>query len=274
MDLELEWNGQALSTSLTDGRATVGGGRTDSVKLDGARPGLLVLDRAGAYWIARVAKAPSFSGRPFPAHVPRVWLPGELLQVGTLRCSWKRPAGEEGLRSTAVMARHLLGSAQLPHEAASASLLCLCGKDLGRRLVLGRTGAVLGRSAQAQLRLLDESISRAHLAFARGPGGWWVEDLGSPNALRVDGKPWRRTALTHGAVLELGRVHLRFEAPGVATPPPVVPVAPLPELPVARDVAPVPDRMPAPAVDEANARWLRAAVGLAGAAALLGLGWS
>ncbi|MBM4381425.1 MAG: FHA domain-containing protein [Deltaproteobacteria bacterium] len=278
MNLNLEWNGQASAPALDGHRVTLGGGRQDSLKLDGARPGLLTLERAGTFWTARAAEPANFAGRPFPAHVARLWLPGEPLQVGGLRCTWRGAvASERGALETSVLARQLLGSGQVL-EAASPALVCLCGRDLGRRLVLGRHGGVLGRSGQAHLRLLDESISRAHLSFTRGASGWWVEDLGSPNGLQVDGKPWKRAALVHGAVLDLGRVQLRFEAPGEAVarppqpeagPPPEQPAGtgmrlenPTPGMPRARDTA-APQR-----------RWVRTAVGLLGAATLLGLAWA
>lgn len=278
MDLELEWNGAARSAVVSGGQASLGGGPGDTVLLEGAPPGLVTLERADPHWAVRTSEPVSFSGRPFPAHVSRVWSPGETLQVGLLQARWREAEGAS-THSTAVLARRLLGTGQVAGGAASASLLCLCGKDLGRRWVLGRSGAVLGRSTQVQVRLLDESISRAHLAFTRGLEGWWVEDLGSPNGLRVDGKRWKRTVLVHGALLDLGRVHLRFEAPGSGAPA-------VPEFPVARDVANAPERLSAPALasppesswpcesGREDARWLRAVVGLAGAAALLGLGWT
>ena len=278
MDLEFEWNGVARSAVVTGAKASLGGGPGDRVLLEGAPPGLVTLERAGPHWTVRCAEPVSFSGRPFPAHVSRVWTPGEALQVRLLRGRFREPEGASP-RSTAVLARQLLGTGQVAGGAASASLLCLCGKDLGRRWVLGRSGSVLGRSTQAQLRLLDESISRAHLAFTRGLDGWWVEDLGSPNGLRVDGKRWKRTVLGQGAVLDLGRVQLRFDTPAGGAPA-------RPELPVARDVANAPGISSAPELASppegagtpepgtVDGRWLRAAVGLAGSAALLGLGWT
>jgi hypothetical protein len=273
MDLDLEWNGRAVASSLGSAYATLGGGLQDTLRLEGARPGLLALERAGGLWTARAAEPVTFAGRPFPAHLARIWVPGEPLQVGGLRCSWREPArGERRNLETAVLARQLLGSGQLLEEA-TAGLLCLCGRDIGRRLVLGRHGGVLGRSGQANLRLLDESISRAHLAFTRGPTGWWVEDLGGPNGLRVDGKPWRKAALAHGAVMDLGRVQLRFEnAPPPAAASPAAATAPVPG-PGATSAVPTP--LPcAPEGAGAQRRWLRTAVGLAGAATLLGLAWS
>ena len=278
MNLELEWNGQAIRHAPVGARVTLGGGRLDAVRLEGARPGLLTLERAGDLWTVRSAEPAKFSGRPFPEHLARVWLSGESLQVGALRGTWREPVASPGEAppGTCVVARHLLGSGQLP-EAKSAALLCLCGKDMGRRWVLGRHGGVLGRSEQAHLRLLDESISRAHLSFTRGPAGWWVEDLGGPNGLRVDGKSWKRTALAHGAVLDLGRVQLRFmdprKAPAAVAPPGEPPAEANPGVPVPLDI-PEPGLPCARDADGAQRRWFRTAVGLVGAAALLGLAWA
>src|SRR5437660_1041747 len=48
--------------------------------------------------------------------------------------------------------------------------------------------AVIGRGEQAQLRLGDGSVSRAHASIAVSGGAARIEDLGSHNGTRVNGE--------------------------------------------------------------------------------------
>ena len=52
----------------------------------------------------------------------------------------------------------------------------------------------------------DDCVSRSHARVGRSAEGLWVEDLGSPNGMTLDGEPIRaQTPLVSGSVLRLGR---------------------------------------------------------------------
>jgi transcriptional regulator with GAF, ATPase, and Fis domain len=70
-------------------------------------------------------------------------------------------------------------------------LLALFGPKRGVRLEIGEAGAVLGRSSEADLQLIDGKVSRQHCRFSVEPGGGGalsVEDLGSHNGTYVNGE--------------------------------------------------------------------------------------
>ena len=99
----------------------------------------------------------------------------------------------------------------------------------------------IGRGEHAHIRLRDRAMSRAHARVRRTPEGFWIEDLGSPHGLFVNGHRLRGDALlAEGDVLELGQTLLRYQAPLQERPPHS---DPLPEAP---DAAPgtLPDAVP------------------------------
>ena len=82
----------------------------------------------------------------------------------------------------------------------------------GRRLVVGQTGAVIGRSRDCDIVLQDSNVSRRHAEIRPARGGWEVVDLGSTNGVVVDGRRVRDSlGLRGGEELELGTSRMRFE---------------------------------------------------------------
>jgi hypothetical protein len=85
----------------------------------------------------------------------------------------------------------------------------------GKRHVVPPTGATIGRSRECDIVLADSNISRQHAELRPGPGGrWTVEDLGSTNGVRVNGRdvaPGKPEPLDSGAHVALGTVDARFE---------------------------------------------------------------
>ena len=82
----------------------------------------------------------------------------------------------------------------------------------GRRMVVGRTGAVIGRSRDCDIVLGDGNVSRRHAEVVPSTNGWSVNDLGSTNGVLVNGRRITgATALRPGDRIELGTSELRFE---------------------------------------------------------------
>jgi hypothetical protein len=82
----------------------------------------------------------------------------------------------------------------------------------GRRMVVGATGAVIGRSRDADVVLADGNVSRRHAEVRPTDAGWAVNDLGSTNGVLLNGRRVDGTApLRAGDRIELGTTELRFE---------------------------------------------------------------
>lgn len=98
-------------------------------------------------------------------------------------------------------------------ERDRACLIVLSGLHLGQMFPLeGARQQVVGRSRSAQIRLVDEGVSRRHIAIGRGPdGALWIEDLHSRNGTFCNGQRISRQALCDGDKIQLGRsTMLRF----------------------------------------------------------------
>jgi hypothetical protein len=82
----------------------------------------------------------------------------------------------------------------------------------GKRMLIGSTGAVIGRSRDCDIVLSDPNVSRRHAEIrADGRGGWTVHDLGSTNGVKVNGQRANGPArLQPGDRIALGTADLRF----------------------------------------------------------------
>jgi anti-sigma regulatory factor (Ser/Thr protein kinase) len=83
----------------------------------------------------------------------------------------------------------------------------------------GRT--VLGRSKDADLLLVDPSVSREHAVVLREGERWIIEDLGSANGILVNETKTERAVLNEGDIVTIGDAVLLFTRTGVAVDPEV-----------------------------------------------------
>jgi hypothetical protein len=82
----------------------------------------------------------------------------------------------------------------------------------GRVELLGSGGAVLGRSRDADIVLDDANVSRRHAEVRPSGGSWIVQDLGSTNGVKVNGRRIEGPqSLKRGDVIELGTSRATFE---------------------------------------------------------------
>ena len=82
----------------------------------------------------------------------------------------------------------------------------------GRAEPVGAAGAVLGRSRDNDVVIDDPNVSRHHAEVRPSGGSWIVNDLGSTNGIKVNGR--RVTgpqSLKRGDVIELGTSRVTFE---------------------------------------------------------------
>jgi hypothetical protein len=82
----------------------------------------------------------------------------------------------------------------------------------GKRLVVPPGGAMIGRSRDCDIVLDDSNVSRRHAEITPGGQGWRIQDLGSTNGVRVNGRQVEGPhPLESGDRVELGTVSVTFE---------------------------------------------------------------
>jgi len=85
-------------------------------------------------------------------------------------------------------------------------------KAEGRTVVVGPAGAVLGRSRDCDVVLNDPNVSRHHAEVRPSGGSWIVNDLGSTNGIKLNGRKIRGPeSLKRGDVIELGTSRVTFD---------------------------------------------------------------
>ncbi|RLB56692.1 MAG: GGDEF domain-containing protein [Deltaproteobacteria bacterium] len=90
------------------------------------------------------------------------------------------------------------------------TLTVLNGSSAGLVIPMGDKPAVFGRGAEADVRILDQGISRKHGTFLLRGSDLYFQDLGSTNGTFVEGRPLRgELQLEDGSRLQLGRTLIR-----------------------------------------------------------------
>jgi len=72
---------------------------------------------------------------------------------------------------------------------------------------------VIGRGRDADLAVAEPTISRQHAAVGWDEQGFYLQDLGSTNGTRVNGRREARARLADGDEIQLGRLQLKLCAP-------------------------------------------------------------
>lgn len=82
----------------------------------------------------------------------------------------------------------------------------------GRRVVIGPSGATLGRSRQCDIVLSDTNVSRQHAEIRPRGDSWVLTDLGSTNGSSLNGRPLSGPeVLKAGDQISLGGFEVEFE---------------------------------------------------------------
>jgi pSer/pThr/pTyr-binding forkhead associated (FHA) protein len=74
---------------------------------------------------------------------------------------------------------------------------------------------LVGRDADADIRVDEPLVSRAHARIERRGGAYFVLDLGSTNLTKVNGEPVTERELRDGDEVRFARARCRFVAPPV-----------------------------------------------------------
>lgn len=84
------------------------------------------------------------------------------------------------------------------------------GPDAGKTVRFKSVRMVVGRSANIEFQLTDDSVSRKHLELVHSDAGVLLRDLGSGNGTKVNGEKVAERKLVHGDVIALGNTRIRF----------------------------------------------------------------
>lgn len=94
----------------------------------------------------------------------------------------------------------------------SALLVVRRGPNSGSRFLLDGDLTTAGRHPQSDIFLDDVTVSRRHVEFRRGPGGFTVSDVGSLNGTYVNRERIDEVALANGDEVQIGKYRLVFYA--------------------------------------------------------------
>jgi diguanylate cyclase (GGDEF)-like protein len=85
-----------------------------------------------------------------------------------------------------------------------AHFIVLAGENVGRMHRLEQSEIVIGRAADATIRLEDDGVSRRHAKVVQVGKELWLEDLKSANGTLVNGQRTERALLRDGDKIEIG----------------------------------------------------------------------
>lgn len=93
---------------------------------------------------------------------------------------------------------------------ARARLVVVRGAFPGTTYDLGPGETLIGRNPRTDVTLVDEGVSRDHAVISSEDGTYAIEDLGTTNGTRVNGKRVRRAELAEGDEIQIGGTVFAF----------------------------------------------------------------
>src|SRR5262249_49790506 len=100
-------------------------------------------------------------------------------------------------------------------EAAPARLVWMRPDGEEVDFPLAGSPLLVGRDEEADIRVDEPLVSRAHARIERRGGSFFVLDLGSTNLTRVNGEPVSERELRDGDEVRFARARCRFVSPPV-----------------------------------------------------------
>ncbi len=91
-------------------------------------------------------------------------------------------------------------------------LIVLSEDGVSQEFPLTEQRVSIGRDEHNIICLGDKSVSRHHATVQRVFRGFIIQDEGSTNGTRVNGRPVTKQFLKHSDLIEIGKYHLRFLA--------------------------------------------------------------
>jgi len=124
-----------------------------------------------------------------------------------------RPVGADDRWDEDTTSTDLLSVADLPTPRPTRAVLTvITGGAAGQMFTVTRGASVIGRGPDAQIRVIDDGISRRHARIRHDTGGLWIDDLASRNGTFINGvRVTEAAALRDGDKIQVGRtIVLRF----------------------------------------------------------------
>lgn len=106
--------------------------------------------------------------------------------------------------------RTILSAGPQRTEQKTACVVVIHGEGLGKRVDLGNTPIIVGRSPEADLCIPHPSVSRRHCEIWRDNDSCRVRDLGSTNRTRVNDAAVDESGLQDGDHITIGETILKF----------------------------------------------------------------
>jgi diguanylate cyclase (GGDEF)-like protein len=96
-----------------------------------------------------------------------------------------------------------------------STLIVVQGAEIGRHYLLRESTIQLGRSADCDIRLLDDQASRSHAKIDRtwdpeNGARYFISDTGSTNGTFVNTRPAQKTNLREGDKIQVGNTVLKY----------------------------------------------------------------
>ncbi|RKH43227.1 FHA domain-containing protein [Corallococcus sicarius] len=104
---------------------------------------------------------------------------------------------------------------RVPEDEQPRLLVLAPNEFKGQEYDCNRTELRIGRTSENDIALDHRSLSRTHAKVVReATGEWRVIDMQSANGMTVNGESYAQATLSHGDIIEMGHVKLRFVGPG------------------------------------------------------------
>jgi hypothetical protein len=220
MLIEICFGAEKTAVDLLDGVVHVGGAASDAIHFAGMPGSLLTLNLVGERLMVTAARSVSIGGTQFPAHVPRLVVPGEKMLLPnnvTLQQLPQKNVRHRSFKATACVLKELVGDGFSPASSRAATLTCLTGLDAGCTFPIAMRETGIGRGETCAIRVRDRTVSRRHARVVRQRTTDFLEAMPDTNGLFINGEPvTEATQLRSGDVVELGHSLLRYDGPELA----------------------------------------------------------
>lgn len=217
MLIEISFGNEKMEFDLVDGVIHVGGAENDEIRVAGMPNSLLTLNLLGERLMVTAARAVTIGGVQFPAHIPRLVIAGEKMQLPsgvTIKQLKPKDAKHRSFKGTACVLKEMVGSGFSASNSRAATLTCLTGLDAGHSHPVAMRETLIGRGDTCAIRIRDRAVSRKHARVVRQRSTDFLEAMPDTNGLFINGEPVKKaTLLRAGDVIELGQSLLRYDGP-------------------------------------------------------------
>ena len=101
-------------------------------------------------------------------------------------------------------------TAQTDAEREITRVMVATSGERALKYPLYKSTMTIGRSADSDIQIRRQYISRHHARLCTEKGDTYIEDLGSKNGVLVNASPITRKRLRNGDVVDLGTMQFKF----------------------------------------------------------------